>query len=81
MLFGQYAGTMRNQSASLSGDHTMGRSQSLIPVVHSREFVVLRKGGEADRRAVSAVMLQAGRRWHGEDLDTGHLLRTQFMQG
>lgn len=79
-LFGQYAGTMRSHSDSLSGDHTRGRSQSLVPVIHSREFLTLCRKRQGTEMVVEAIAIQAGRTWNTQDPDTGHALRTQFRQ-
>lgn len=79
-LFGQYAGTMRSHSDSLSGDHTRGRSQALVPVIHSREFLTLSRKRHGTEMLVEAIAIQAGRTWNTQDPDTGHALRTQFRQ-
>ena len=80
-LFGRAVEGMRNRSVSISGDRTYGRADSIHPVIPSREFTTLRKGGPQAGLMVDAIAFQAGRLWDREDADRGHLLRTTFGQG
>lgn len=79
-LFGRGVEGMRNRSVSSSGDRTYGRADSVHPIIASREFATLRKGGPLAGFAVDAIAFQAGRRWDPEDEERGHLLRTVFSQ-
>jgi hypothetical protein len=79
-LFSQAVTGMRNRSSNLTGDRTIGRSDSLQPVLLAREFLTLRKGGRLASGIVDAIVFQAGHTWDAKDSDTGHVLRTAFSQ-
>lgn len=80
-LFGDAMTRMRSASTTLSGDRTVGSSESVVPVVLGQEFSRLRKGGSAHGGVIDAYVFQAGRVWDPEDGRRGHVLKTSFVQG
>lgn len=80
-LFSQAVTGMRTRTSNLgSGDRSIARADSLQPVLLSREFLTLRKGGAMAGGLVDAIVFQAGHSWDPKDVDSGHLLRTTFSQ-
>lgn len=80
-VFGPAIHDFCNRSTSLiSGERSVGRSESFHAVVKESDFVCLRKGGPEAGGMVDAIVFQAGRRWDPEDDRGGHVLRTSFEQ-
>jgi hypothetical protein len=79
-LFGNCVTRMRSGSTSLSGDRTVGSSESVVPVVLSQEFSRLRKGGPGADHNVDCLVMQAGRVFDPNDVRAGHVLRSTFRQ-
>ncbi len=80
-LFSQAVTGMRTRTSHLgTGDRSIARADSLQPVLLSRDFLTLRKGGAMAGGLVDAIVFQAGHAWDPKDLDSGHVLRTTFSQ-
>lgn len=80
-LFGSSVTRMRSGSTSLSGDRTVGSTDSVVPVVLAQQFARLRKGGPAADHRVDCYLFQSGRLFDPSDARSGHVLKSEFTQG
>jgi hypothetical protein len=77
-LFGNESVWLSNRSVQTEGKTSMGSAESApLPIVHAKDFAMLRRGSEDQKRIVEALIFRSGNKLEGA---RSTLIRTFFEQ-